>query len=236
MLLPFISIAATTLSALTAFDQSYTDYAELLSKYVCESGVVYEELVDEPALDTIDRTFAALSRQEFESYSVKEQLAYLINVYNFYTLALIQRNYPLASINNLTRPWDQEFVPLFGKKVSLNYIEHKLLRKQYDEPRIHFALNCASRSCPRLLKKPFVGARLDEQLDYAAKEFLTDTTRNRIDKKTLRLSKLFEWYGDDFKNPGGYKAYVKQTLGLEGKYRVRFLEYDWGLNETQTCP
>ncbi len=236
MIFPLISIASAAIAALTAFDQSYTRYSELLSRHVCENGVNYEALAGDPGLETVASEFAALSRQEFDGYDTASQIAYLINVYNFFTLHLIARNYPVHSINDIERPWDREFVPLFGKNVSLNYVEHKVLRKEYNEPRIHFALNCASIGCPPLVNEPFLGHLLNKQLDAVARAFCTDDSRNSVEKRTLHLSKIFKWYGNDFDQFGGAAAYVKQTLGLSGDYTVKYRKYDWGLNDATGCP
>jgi hypothetical protein len=107
------------------------------------------------------------------------------------------------------------------------------LRKKYVEPRIHFALVCASKGCPALPDKPFTALSLDNQLDYAGKRFLKDTTKNRIEGKTLYLSQIFEWYGSDFNatHKGGYREYALKTLGVKAdEYKIEFLPYDWGLN------
>jgi hypothetical protein len=221
-----------------AFDNSYEQYTSLLETYVCNKRVAYSDLkTDQESIDAVNKSLASLTQKQFESMSVDNQIAYYINLYNFYTLVLIVDHYPLETgIRDIRRPWAQKIVPLFGTKVSLDHVEHTLLRKKYDEPRIHFALVCASKGCPALIDTPFTGEKLDQQLDKAAQSFLTDTSRNRIAGTTVFLSQIFEWYGSDFKKQyDGYKEYVKQILELNGKYTFKFIKYDWSLNEVKSC-
>ncbi len=208
-------------------------YAKLLTASVCESGVNYELLTSSPHLTETEKEFLAVSKEEFLSWNESEQIAWYSNLYNFYTIKLIVDHYPLKSINKIGKPWDKKIVPLFGKKVSLNHVEHEILRKDFYEPRIHFALNCASIGCPPLRTAPFTGNNLSLELDEMALTFLTDKNRNRLDGKALYLSKIFQWYGDDFnKAHGSYEKYVKKVLGIEKKVKVKFLEYDWNLNSS----
>jgi hypothetical protein len=198
--------------------------------------VIYRELVKDTAAAAVEKQFASVTSTQYDAMNGNDRIAYLINVYNFYTLLLIKGHYPVKSIRDVDKPWDTKFVPLFGDRVSLNHIEHEILRKQFNEPRLHFALNCASAGCPALAREAYTGGQLDRQLDNAAKVFLSDTTKNRIDGTKLKLSKIFQWYGADFKAKyGGYERYVKQVMELDGTFRVSFTEYDWNLNEVQSC-
>jgi len=225
------------MSLVFSFDPSYQHYDSLLQETVCKGGVQYKRLLDKPRFEAIKNNFEHLSRKEFDGFSEKGKLAFLINVYNFYTIELIVDNYPLKNgIRDIRKPWGQEFIPLFGEKVSLDYVEHTLIRKYFDEPRIHFAVVCASVGCPPLLDRAYTAENLDTQLDKAAKIFLTDSSKNYVKKNRLYLSKIFQWYGDDFNNKhGSFKNYIKEVLDLTGKYRVTFLEYDWSLNEFSGC-
>ncbi|MFC1476439.1 DUF547 domain-containing protein [Fibrobacterota bacterium] len=219
-----------------SFDLTYKKYDEFLAKYVCNNGVVYSKLSKDNITDVLAQELSSLSKAEYDKLNEANKIAYLINVYNFYTILLIKQNYPVTSIRKTKKPWDTQFVPLFGKKVSLNYIEHEVLRKQFDEPRIHFALVCASIGCPSISDKAFIGSKLDQQLDEVAKTFLNDKAKNRVEGNKLFLSKIFEWYGDDFKKKhGGFKNYVISVLGLKGKYTIKFTNYDWNLNEVSDC-
>jgi hypothetical protein len=117
--------------------------------------------------------------------------------------------------------------------MSLDNIEHDTIRKKFNEPRIHFAVNCASIGCPSLLQEAFVAENLENQLNMAAKNFLQNKSKNYVKANTLHLSKIFKWYGGDFdKKYGGFKSYIIKSLNLSGNdYDVEFNEYDWNLNE-----
>lgn len=223
----------------TAYSKpNYSSWSYILNKYVCNEGVDYKNLKNDTSIITSsDQEFKSLSENEFKELTKNEQLAWLINLYNFYTIKLIIENLPLkVGIRDINKPWDQKIVPLFSNNVSLNHIEHQIIRKQYDEPRIHFALVCASKGCPQLSNKLFTGENLDTLLDRQGKEFLNDKTRNRVEGKKLFLSEIFSWYGGDFKERyGSYKNFVLKALKLEGKYSVKFISYDWSLNITEKC-
>ncbi len=211
------------------------EYNKLLELAVCETGVNYAVAKKSSLMNSVESEFLAVDKSTFDSFSTKQQIAWYSNLYNFYTLKLIVENYPLKSIRDIKTPWDQKIIPLFGKEVSLNHLEHTILRKKYDEPRIHFALNCASIGCPPLRKTPFTGEKLEVQLDEQAQTFLKDESRNRVEGKTLYLSKIFQWYGGDFKkNYGSYQQYAKSVLNITGKMKIKFSEYDWDLNSS-TC-
>ncbi len=219
------------------YDPAYKEYNSFLQKYVCQNGVAYIKIIKDTVLTrAVMDSFSNVSKKEFDAFSESDKIAFIINLYNFYTIVLIKNNYPTESIRSIKNPWRRKFVPLRGELVSLDYLEHELLRKQFNEPRIHFALVCASLACPPLSNTAYTGAKLDQQLNVAAKAFLNDKTRNRVENSTLFLSKIFEWFGDDFKQKyGGYKNYVVTVLGLKGKYSVTFLDYDWSLNEVSNC-
>lgn len=194
-----------------------------------------------------------ISRSEFDAWNKEKQLAFLINAYNAWTVELILTKYPdLESIKDLgslfKSPWDKEFIPLLGKTVSLNDIEHGLIRgsDRYNDPRIHFAVNCASIGCPALLEEAYTSDKLEQQLTSQTKRFLTDTSRNYFKGNTLYLSSIFKWYGEDFEK--GYRdansvqsfiASYADLLKLDktqqvklGKqdFKVKYLDYNWDLN------
>ncbi len=197
----------------------------------------------------------AISSKRFESWSEQEQLAFLINAYNAWTVELILTKYPeIESIKELgswlQSPWKKSFIPLLGKTRSLDDIEHGLIRAEgkYEDPRIHFAVNCASIGCPALATNAYTGANLDKQLDSALQSFLSDRSRNRLKGKTLEVSKIFDWYSEDFeRNWRGYKTlpqfFIQHSaaLGLNkqniqdlksGTIKIEFLDYNWQLNDT----
>lgn len=202
----------------------------------------------------LDR-ISAVSRIEFDRLGKQEQLALLINAYNAWTVELVLTAYPnLASIKELgsvfRSPWKKRFILLLGDTRSLDDIEHGLIRGsgRYDDPRIHFAVNCASVGCPALRADAYTADRLDAQLDDAVKAFLSDRTRNRLDGKVLKLSSIFKWYRQDFEKGwrganslGQFIALYSQPLGLnidtakrlaDGGTEIDFLDYDWRLNAT----
>ncbi len=230
----FCGLAAYTFGG-KLVEKDYSCYGKALTGFVCPAGVDYTGLKQSGLLDSCAGEFR-LTEKEYASQSDPGKIAYLINLYNFYTLRLIVENYPLKSIRDLKKPWKRKFVPFLGKSVSLDYVEHTVLRKDFDEPRIHFAVNCASIGCPPLYSEPFTAEKLESQLEASAKLFLTTGDRNKVEKNVLHLSKIFDWYGSDFDGKyGGYKNYIKTVMGLDGDYRVKFLDYDWGLNDSPTC-
>lgn len=169
-----------------------------------------------------------------------DRIAFWINAYNAFTVKGVLDNYPLRSIRDVRGFWDKTKYRALGREVTLDEIEHEILRKQFREPRIHFAIVCASLSCPRLQPFAFTGAKLGAQLDRARDEFLADPRRNRADaaRRTLYLSKIFDWFGDDFEKylDQTPKAYAAAHLpapipsGDLEKWDVEYLDYDWRLN------
>ncbi len=220
-----------------SFDKSYATYDAFLQKYVCDNGVAYSKLLKDPFVKDIEREFSSLTKADYSAFSEEEKIAYLINAYNFFTILLIKDNYPLKNgIRDITSPWKKKFVPLFGEVVSLDHIEHEVLRKEFDEPRIHAALVCASKGCPALLNRAFLGRTLNEQLNQTVKLFLSDPQKNVYKDGVLYLSKIFQWYGKDFnKKHGSHVAYIQKELAIKKKPKVSYLKYDWTLNEVDGC-
>ncbi len=247
-MLNFILPLAITLSAAGGFDQSHAAFDAILKARVAQGLVDYKGLqADRAPLDAYLAQAGAVPMAEFQQWKREEQLAFLINVYNSATLQLIIDGYPVDSIKSLgslvKSPWSKETVQLFGKKISLDTLEHKIIRKNYQEPRIHFAVVCAAMGCPPLRDEAYTGARLEEQLEAQSKEFLTTPAKNRVDaeKKTLWLSPIFKWYGDDFEMTSkSLAAFVAPYIGaaeganLEG-YSIEYTDYDWSLNEQKAA-
>ena len=167
-----------------------------------------------------------------EYWSKNDSLAYFINAYNAVTVKLILDNYPLKSIRKLITPWRFKRFNLDGKKVSPTHIEHEILRKM-EEPRIHFAINCASVSCPKLLNKAFYSHSMEKQLEAVTTDFINDEKRNILSVKEMEISRIFQWFAGDFgskkERHAFIRKYAKQPVAKNAK--VRFLNYDWGLNE-----
>jgi len=166
------------------------------------------------------------------NWSKKEKLAYWINAYNALTVDLIIRNYPVKSIKDIKNPWKQRLWKLGYKTYSLEEIEHDILRKM-NEPRIHFAIVCASYSCPKLQNKAFIAEDLETQLTTATKEFLADKNRNEISENSIELSKIFSWFSKDFTENGTLIEFLNQysIVQISPNAKKRFKDYNWALNE-----
>lgn len=216
-------------------NQLHQTWNELLTDYVSDEGNVdYKSFKKnrQKLLDYINNLSSIRSKDTFESLSKNEKLAYWINAYNALTIDLILRHYPLKSIKDIKDPWDQRFWKLGDKWYNLNEIEHHILRKM-NEPRIHFAIVCASFSCPKLKNEAYTSENLDEQLTEATKTFLTDDKRNSISRDHLELSKIFQWFAKDFKLDGSIIDFLNKYLDIKisDKAKKRFKDYNWDLND-----
>jgi hypothetical protein len=248
-----------------SFDHQHVAWSALLKKHVVlldggkASQLRYAGFAaDRTALRAYLGLLSSVNATMFEAFTKPQQMAFLINAYNAYTVELILTRYPkLASIKDLgsllQSPWKKEFVPLLGKTLSLDGIEHELLRQRgrFDDPRVHFAVNCASIGCPALREEAFVAERLEAQLDEQARRFMSDRNRNRWNaaKQQLEVSKIFDWYGEDFrlghKGIASLAAFCARYAELladapADRERIRamtakidFLDYDWKLNDTK---
>ncbi len=226
-----------------AFDHRHELFTKILARHVRDNRVDYPGLKTLPEdltryLDNI----AAVTKAEFGRWDDPRQIAFLINAYNAATLRLVIDHYPLKSIKDIGSlfkgPWDQRVVRLFGDSITLNALEHDLLRKNYNEPRLHFALVCAAKGCPPLRAESYIASRLEEQLVDQAKTFLADPTKNRVDASsaTLHLSPIFQWYASDFEKKHGsvlaaLKVYWPKEYAAADGFRIRYTDYDWSLNE-----
>jgi len=208
---------------------------------------------DRPALQSYLASTSKVTQPEFDRWSNPVQLAFLINAYNAWTVELVLTGYPgIKSIKDLgsfiQSPWKKRFIALLGETRSLDDIEHSLIRGsgRYNDPRIHFAVNCASIGCPALRAEAYVAERLNAQLEDATQMFLSDRTRNRVESDTLKVSSIFKWYRSDFEKGwrganslGQFLALYSGPLALNadtaihlsaGKLGLEFLDYDWRLN------
>ena len=219
----------------TSFAQNfdYKNYNQFLGKYVSDKGNVnYDKIkTNKTELDAIIKQFEKL--QPTDKWSKNEKLAYYINAYNVYTLKVVIDNYPTKSIKDIDNAWDKKIVQSGKSKISLSDLEHKILRKM-NEPRIHFAINCASFSCPNLLNEAFVPERLDKQLETATKSFINDKTKNTIAVNEIKISEIFNWFGGDFKTKNTTIIDFLNnysTVKIDKKAKVKFLDYNWSLNK-----
>lgn len=248
-------------SAAAYADFNHSSWDSLLNKNVTMTNSSKASVVnyagmkaDKSKLDSYMDATSKVSQSEFNAWSKDEQLAFLINVYNAGTVELVLTKYPnIKSIKDIGgvfgSPWKQNFISLLGKTRSLDDIEHNLIRgsKRYNEPRIHFAVNCASIGCPALLNDAFTASKLDKQLEQVTSSFLADTSRNRLKGNTLQVSPIFKWYKEDFATSwrgtndlAGFLARYSPSLGLNsgqaaqlknGKIKIGYSSYNWNLNK-----
>jgi hypothetical protein len=228
------------------FDPSHGLLDKTLKTFVKDALVDYGALrASRKDLDRYLGEVAGLSEGEFNAWPERQRLAFLLNAYNAFTLELILDHYPVKSIKEiggwLKGPWDQPVVRLFGRSSTLNDLEHKILRVQFAEPRIHFALVCAARGCPPLRSEAYVAERLETQLDDQARQFLASADKNRVEgsERVVHLSPIFKWYGADFEKQSGsvlaaLKPYwPKEAAAMLGRgdFKIRYTDYDWSLNQ-----
>lgn len=166
------------------------------------------------------------------STSKNESLAFWINAYNANTIKLIVDNYPTKSIMDLYsgKAFDNKWINIGGEKLSLNDIENNKIRSKYNEPRIHFAVNCAAKSCPPILNKAWTAASVQSNLDNRTRAFINDSTFNKLSSNTIEISKIFEWYASDF--PKSIVSFLNQysNTKIDSNAKVSYIEYDWALN------
>jgi hypothetical protein len=217
-----------------------TIYAELLKKYVRDGKVDYAGFkTEEPKLD---QYLNILENVDPEKLSPKEQFAFYVNTYNAWTIKLILSGYPgVTSIKDLgtllESPWKKEIVRINGEVISLDDVEHEILRPRYKDPRVHFAINCAAKSCPPLRSVPFSGDILDRQLDDSTRSFINDPKSYRLEGNNLYVSRIFKWFSEDFNGDiiGFFLKYTsgnfkKELEANSNRIKVKYLPYDWSLN------
>ncbi len=209
----------------------YKAWDTFLKKYVSTTGEVdYKSIkANKKELDAITKTFSATS--VLPSWSKNDQLAFWINAYNAFTIDLIVNNYPLKSIQGLDggKPWDVKRINIGGKKYSLNNIENDIIRPQFKDARIHFAVNCAAKSCPPILNGAFFGKTIDTQLDEVTKKFINNKKYQTITSSNITLSKIFDWYVADF---GDIVTFINKysNVKVSKSATIAYKDYDWALN------
>ncbi|MCL4305322.1 DUF547 domain-containing protein [bacterium] len=220
-----------------AFDHTYADYQAILDRYVQAGEVDYAALKDNRAsLDAFIASFADVSFEQYRAFTKSEQLAFLINLYNAAALQLIINHYPLGSIRDIggffSSPWNKKFVTLFGHEASLGMIEHDILRADFKEPRIHFAIVGAARGGPLLPSQAYLDHRMSSMLAQAERHFLTERpNENRFENGELRISPIFKWFRDDFGGDDGVRTLFQMYYPEVTKdTRIRYTDYDWSLN------
>lgn len=216
-------------------------YAALLTAYDHDGVVDYAGLKTREK--DLDAYLDALASVDPSTLPRQDQFAYYINVYNAWTIKLILEHYPgIRSIKEagsfFRSPWKRDFVRLKGKTVSLDDVEHGILRPQFRDPRIHFAVNCASKSCPLLRGAPYAGEGLDAALDAAARAFVNNPANTFFKEGKLHVSRIFDWYGEDFGGPSGVWGFIRHyadpklaaQMDAAKDHDLDYLPYDWSLN------
>jgi hypothetical protein len=227
-------LCASSLSLVQAGGDNVPDHImwnSLLGRYVTAAGVVNYTAMKADV--KFDQYLLELEGSHPDaSWSMNERKAYWINAYNAYTVKLVTDNMPLKSIKDIEDPWDKKFIDIEGNSYSLNQIEHEILRPKFSDPRVHFAINCASISCPRLAHKAYSAKLLDQQLEQATRSFVNNKSFNTITASSISLSPIFDWFKEDFELKGGVNKFINRyssvTVDLDAK--ISYTDYDWGLN------
>jgi len=237
-LLAFLVFLISPLSAGADVDNSI--YADLLDRFVRDGRVNYRGFQSEEK--RLDEYLDVLGQIDPSTLTEEEQFAFYVNVYNAWTIKLVLSGYPgITSIKDLgsifKSPWKKKIVRLADGVYTLDNIEHDILRPRFKDPRVHFAVNCASLSCPVLRSEPYSGRSLNRQLNDATRRFINNPERNYLQGSTFHASKIFKWFSEDFNDdPIAFiqkfaDPPLKQNLLSAGdKVTIRYLEYDWSLN------
>ncbi|EEF59972.1 DUF547 domain-containing protein [Pedosphaera parvula] len=230
------------------FDHSHQHFDRVLKQYVKNGLVNYAGLKTHPQeLNSYLDQLASVPEDEFARWNENQQMAFLINLYNAATLRLIVDHYPVKSIKDiggvLNGPWKQKVVHLWGETITLDDLEHGILRKRYAEPRVHFALVCAAHGCPPLREEAYTEKKLNEQLDDQGRRFIGNKEKNRVDVSAhvVYLSPIFKWYAQDFEKKGSpvlkwitpfFTKEEQAALTNGGEFKIRYTDYDWSLNDS----
>jgi hypothetical protein len=232
---PLNEILSFRIAGFTENDQTSVSHAiwnQLLQKYVGTDGKVnYRGLKKD--VSKLDAYLAILEKNHpADNWKKEEKMAFWINAYNAFTVKLIVDNYPVSRIMNLDggKTWDIKRIKTGGKSYSLNNIEHDILRAQFKDARIHFALNCAAKSCPPLFNQAFTADNLEASLQRLTANFINNKKFNNITTQGIWISKIFDWYANDF---GNLIEYLNRysTVKIDRNTKVSYLNYDWNLNE-----
>ena len=215
-------------------------YAELLKKYVANGRVNYAGFKTAEA--DLDRYLALLEKTDPKILSEDAQFAFYTNAYNAWTIKLILSGYPgINSIKDLggllQSPWKKKWVRIDGHILTLDHVEHNILRPRFKDPRVHFAINCAAKSCPPLKSEPYRGEILNQQLDNSTRTFLNNPANYRLAANDFYVSRIFKWFSEDFNEDilGFYLQYAQgdlksELLANKNNIKIKYLDYDWSLN------
>lgn len=231
-----ITLLILLLLTLNSFSQkvNYFYYNNFLLKYVTDKGVVdYDKIYANKAdLIEIVNKFEKIKPNIY--WTSNENLAFWINVYNLYSIKLVIDNYPIKSIKEINNAWKKDFIVFNGNPVSLDYIDEKILRPLGDA-RYHFAINCTSYSCPAFLNEAYDYEKIDSQLENAAYLFINDASKNEITTKKVSISKVFDWYQNDFTTKGSLIQFLNQfsKVKIKEDALISFQEYNWKLSKVE---
>ena len=212
-------------------DPTTEKWSEFLSEYVEKDGFVnYKLMTQDDRLAKIVMEYDAIVPDE--KWTVNRELCFWINLYNIHVVNLVVDNYHVKSINDIDNAFDQIVCTIDGKEYSLNDIENNVLRVKFNEPRIHFAINCASESCPAMLNQAYTPDKVETQLAKQTYAFLNDKSKNKIAEDKLEISKIFEWFDKDFERSGSVISFIQTYTNVEIKRdaEISYMEYDWSLN------
>ena len=212
---------------------NHSSWDMILQKHVSTSGKVdYESLKTNPNLSRYLSILKAANPDD-ASWSENDKKAFWINAYNAFTVRLILDNYPVKSINDISKPWDKKFIVINGKNYSLNQIENDILRPKFKDARVHFAINCASISCPKLHNKAFTKDNLESKLETLTKAFVNNSSMNELSADAVKVSKIFDWYGVDFKTDGTLIDWLNKysNTSINSDAKVSYKSYNWNLNK-----
>ncbi len=223
--------AAPLVTVVETITFDHREWDQLLHAYVNDKGEVdYASIGNDARLTHyLDQLSKATPS---ESWSDNERKAFWINAYNAFTVRLILDHPGVTSIKDINSPWKLEFFSIGGRKMNLDHVEHVELRKNLNDPRIHYAIVCASFSCPQLWNQAYTAIKLDDQLDDAARRFINDPLRNKLAPERLQLSRIFDWFASDFTQEGSLIAHINRYAidPIMKGAKVEFLDYDWRLN------
>jgi hypothetical protein len=217
------------------YNVSHDAFDALLKKHVSSTGQVnYTGFKQD--YNQLDRYVKQLQGNSPTSkWSKEAQMAYWINLYNAFTIKTIVENYPVSSILKIDggKVWDKRTIKIGKSYLTLNQIEKEKLLKQFKEPRVHFAVNCAAKSCPPLMNRAWTAQNLYASFDKQAKAFINNTRFNKLSSNSVQISKIFEWYAGDFGGKAQLVAYLKKysKTRINSRAKVSFLEYNWDLNK-----
>ncbi len=238
LLLPIAIVGALVANSSGEAFAWATDYNRLLGKYAGANGVRYADWKNNGAdVQTLQKVVDAIAAENINSLGQKEQLAFYVNAYNAWILHEALAKYPTSSVKDaLFTFFTSKRIKVAGQQTSFNALEKETIRSKFNDPRIHFALNCASRSCPPLNPEAFTGEKLDGQFEKLAKNFVNSEKGVRMaeEKSGVELSKIFDWYKDDFKDGGPLQFINKRrSTAIPADAKITYQDYDWALNDAK---